>query len=125
MVIDLYPSRELAVISKGEGGELTLEYICPVHPEDVHSFYSYNAAMDFDGERLVLAQQLDIEYDHEPDYRDRKSCGILIAVYEKDGLTYLGEYKSSLDTGEDWSNHAFYVQGNYYEPVTAAWADRS
>ena len=125
MVIDLYPSRELAVISKGEGGELTLEYICPVHPEDVHSFYSYNAAMDFDGERLVLAQQLDIEYDHEPDYRDRKSCGILIAVYEKDGLTYLGEYKSSLDTGEDWSDHAFYVQGNYYEPVAAAWADCS
>lgn len=121
MVIDYYPSQELAVISKDEGGELTLEYICPVQPEGVNSYYSYRTAMDFDGERLVLAQQLDIEYDHEPDYRDRRSCGIVIAVYEKDGLAFLGEYKSSLDTGENWANHSFYVQGDHYEPVITTW----
>ncbi len=121
MVIDYHHSQELAVISKGEGGELTLEYICPVQPEGVNSYYSYNTAMDFDGERLVLAQQLDIEYAHEPDYRDRRSCGVVIAVYEKDGLTFLGEYRSSLDTGENWANHSFYVQGDYYEPVIATW----
>ena len=77
--------------------------------------------MDFDGERLVLAQLLDIEFSNEPDYRDRTSCGIQVAVYEKDGMAFFGEYRSSLDTGEDWTDHAFYVHGISREPVITTW----
>ena len=122
MVIEFYRTQELAVISKAQSGELTLEYICPMQPEGVNAFSSYRAAMDFDGERLVLAQQLDIEYEHEPDSRDRTSCSIQVAVYEEDGLSYLGEYSSSLDTGENWANHSLYVRGNNYDPVDVTWA---
>ena len=124
MVIDCYHTQELAVVSKDESGKLTLEYICPVQPEEIkdfYSFYSYDTAMDFDGERLVLAQLLDIEFSTEPDYRDRTSCGIQVAVYEEDGMTFFGEYRSSLDTGEDWTDHAFYVHGISHEPVVATW----
>ena len=124
MVIDCYHTQELAVVSKDESGELTLEYICPVQPEEIedfYSFYSYDTAMDFDGERLVLAQLLDIEFSNEPDYRDRTSCGIQVAVYEKDGMAFFGEYRSSLDTGEDWTDHAFYVHGISREPVITTW----
>ena len=52
-------------------------------------------------------------------------AGYNISLEDLQNFRKLGEYKSSLDTGEDWSNHAFYVQGNYYEPVAAAWADCS
>lgn len=121
MVIDFYHTMELAVVSKDESGALTLEYICPLQPEGVNFFNSYRTAMDFDGERLVLAQLLDIEFSHEPDYRDRTSCGIQVSVYEKDGMTFFGEYRSSLDTGEDWTDHAFYVHGVSREPVIATW----
>ena len=38
VVIDFYHTMELAVVSKGENGELTLEYICPVQPEGVKDF---------------------------------------------------------------------------------------
>ncbi len=123
MVIQFHNTQELAVISKAESGELKLEYICPVWPEGINPYYSYQSAMDFDGERLAWVQPLEIAYDHEPDYRDRSSCGIVVAVYEKEGLTFLGEYRSSLDTGENWENHSFYVQGEYHEPVVAAWMD--
>ena len=121
MVIEFNNTLELAVISKTESGELTLEYICPMRPEGVDTFFLYNTAVDFDGERLVMAQQLEIEFSNEPDYRDRTSCGLQVMVYEKDGLAFMGEYTSSLDTGEDWTDHAFYVQGDYYEPVITTW----
>ena len=121
IVIEFNNTLELAVISKAESGELTLEYICPMRPEGVDTFFLYNTAVDFDGERLVMAQQLEIEFSNEPDYRDRTSCGLQVMVYEKDGLAFMGEYTSSLDTGEDWTDHAFYVQGDYYEPVITTW----
>ena len=44
-----------------------------------------------------------------------------MAVYEEDGMTFLGEYRSSLDTGEDWTDHAFYVHGISREPVVVTW----
>ena len=121
IVIEFNNTLELAVISKIESGELTLEYICPMRPEGVDTFFLYNTAVDFDGERLVMAQQLEIEFSNEPDYRDRTSCGLQVMVYEKDGLAFMGEYTSSLDTGEDWTDHAFYVQGDHYEPVITTW----
>lgn len=121
IVIEFNNTLELGVISKAESGALTLEYICPMRPEGVDTFFLYNAAVDFDGERLVMAQQLDIEFSNEPDYRDRTSCGLQVMVYEKDGLAFMGEYTSSLDTGEDWTDHAFYVQGDHYEPVITTW----
>lgn len=122
MVIEFYHTQELAVMSKAENGELKLEYICPMMPDGVGSFSMYNAAMDFDGERLVFCRQIDIEIEHGQEYRDRTSCGIQVAVYEADGLVYLGEYKSSLDTGEDWADHSFYVRGKNFAPVAVTCA---
>ena len=122
MAILLNPAQEFAVMSKEKDGRLKLEYICPIQPERLESSFSiYDAAMDFDGERLALARRMEIEEKHEEEYRDRTTCNLQIAVYEENGLAYVGEYKSSLDTGEDWTNHAFHVRGRDFNPVEVAW----
>ena len=53
-------------------------------------------------------------------WRKKRQRGSHI-IYEKDGMTFFGEYRSSLDTGEDWTDHAFYVHGISHEPVVATW----
>ena len=121
MVIEIIHTQEFMVISKSGDGKLNLEYICPIKPEGADEFSIYNATMDFDGERLVFLKQIDLEVEHETEYRDRTTCGLQIAVYEKDGLVYLGEYDSSLDTGENWDNYAFYVRGKTFDPVGVTW----
>ena len=83
MAILLNPAQEFAVMSKEKDGRLKLEYICLIQPERLErSFSIYDAAMDFDGERLALARRMEIEEEHEEEYRDRTKCNLQIAVYE-------------------------------------------
>lgn len=121
MVIELSPTQELVVMSIAENGELQVEYICPILPEDFDGFSIYGVAMDFDGERLVCVRPLEIEEEYEGEYRDRTTCNLQVAVYEEEGLVYFGEYTNSLDTGENWANHSFYVRVNDFNPVVATW----
>ena len=121
MVIELSPAQELVVMSIAENGELQVEYTCPVLPEDFDGFSIYGVAMDFDGERLVCVRPLEIEEEYEGEYRDRTTCNLQVAVYEEEGLVYFGEYTNSLDTGENWANHSFYVRVNDFHPVVATW----
>ena len=68
------------------------EYQCAVNESFayIHSF----AAMDFDGERLIVVNRL-----YEPLYNSLELCDFYIAVYSAEGLLYYGEYESSLSKG--------------------------
>lgn len=52
-------------------------------------------ALDFDGERLVVADMLD--YPTE--------CSFFLAVYDKDGPVVLSRYSNSLDRNGDWRSN--------------------
>ena len=56
--------------------------------------------MDFDGERLVIVDNISSDGSGWYD-----KCGFFVAVYDKDGLSYYGEYESSLDANWSSSNH--------------------
>lgn len=60
------------------------------------------AAMDFDGERLIMADVLP-----ESQYRTMETCNFCLAVYDSDGLQYYGEYLSSLATHPDTSHYSY------------------
>ncbi|NCC58606.1 MAG: hypothetical protein EOM17_13415, partial [Synergistales bacterium] len=68
---------DLSALSDASGGHLTTD-----------------AVMDFDGEKLaiVYSQKNGGDYDYT-------ICGFYLAVFDRTGLLYFGEYDSSLDAG--------------------------
>jgi hypothetical protein len=81
---------------------------------------TYDAVMDWDGERLAVASYLPTSVDGH----DFDNCSFCAAVYDRTGLAYFGEYLSSLDAGKDPSNSQDRCQRNSYLPMTVCWTDR-
>lgn len=86
--------NHVAVIEE-KSGVYSLVFVAdkfPTEQTDTKYFYFRSgAALDFDGERLIVVDNLYFTGDNY----DR--CGFFMAVYDKDGLQYFGEYESSLD----------------------------
>ena len=59
-------------------------------------------AFDWNGEVLVMGDSLTGE-----SYFYNQSCGFYLAAFDKDGLAYYGEYRSSLDTGMSYDDYYF------------------
>lgn len=92
-----WTGENLTVFSCTDGGDYALEFTCAAAPEG-ESLYDRYPAWDFDGEKLVLADVLEREVKSMG--WTQESCGFFVQVYDKTGLLYRGEYRSSLDTGE-------------------------
>ena len=60
--------------------------------------------MDFDGERVILADLLD-----EERYRSMQTTNICVAVYNEAGLLYYGEYDNSLAINPNTSDYNYNV----------------
>ena len=69
--------------------------------EDLPHINTY-AAMDFDGERLIVA-----DFCLEEQYGSMQTCDVYLAVYDKTGLLYAGRYDSSLASNPDTSRYNF------------------
>ncbi len=69
--------------------------------EELPYFNTY-AGMDFDGERLIVA-----DFSLEEQYGTMQTCNVIIAVYDRTGLLYCGEYRSSLSINPDTSRYDF------------------
>ncbi len=70
-----------------------------IHPLE---WISSTMTFDWNGEQILLSDSL-VEKTY---YRDK--CGIYLAVFDKNGMQYYGEYTYSLDTGEDTSDYYNY-----------------
>lgn len=119
-------SGKLAVISVTDSGAYELQFLCDVRPDEVSAFWYQDVAWDFDGERLAYVETL--EKVKETWGWTQESCGFRLAVYDASGLLYCGEYRSSLDTGEERGS-SYYENGNYdclgrgYEPLSVRWQE--
>ena len=58
--------------------------------------------MDFDGERLIMVDQLE-----EERYRAMLTCNFCVAVYDRSGLRYYGEYQSGLSANPDPNDYRY------------------
>ena len=72
------------------------------HTDTEYFYFRSGAALDFDGEKLIVVDNILTDrtwYD---------KCGFFMAVYDKNGLQYFGEYESSLDKNLNAaSNYSF------------------
>jgi len=86
-------------------------------------YLSSDAVMAYDGERLAIVDELQIEYtNNDGEYYWREfTCGFYTAVYDTSGLVYFGTYESSLDAGEDLSD-AFRPCSPDNDPLSATWS---
>ena len=103
----LFYNQLISVYSLCEDGSYT-HVLSADQPAAVDgSFASINthAAMDFDGERVILADLLD-----EKRYRSMQTTNICVAVYSEAGLLYYGEYENSLAINPNTSDYNYNVQ---------------
>ena len=114
-------SEKLALITVTDSGDYVLQFVCDVTPDGGPEFWYLDADWDFDGERLAFASTLE---EMKEDWGwSRATCGFCLGVYDASGLLYFGEYRSSLDTGEDATYDSFYCRGCYYDPVAVRWQE--
>lgn len=103
--IFMYLSNDcIAVVAQQESGEYSLGFVAPFNPtENVELFwYKSSSAMAYDGDRLAVGWNDELEDTYY------ESCGFCLAVYDKTGLLYYGEYDSSLMTGRDSNHNGYY-----------------
>lgn len=107
--------QQILVVKVNEKGEyehcFTAQYTDPENP--LFSI-DYNTVMDFDGEKLVIADFLRHEH-----YADK--CGFYVAVCGESGPLYYGEYHSSLDAGSTSFNNNYNCRPVDYEPLSVSW----
>ena len=111
----LFYERTISVYTVDGNGRYLHALTAP-QPGDIDgTFADINtyAAVDFDGERLILADIL-----LETQYRTMQTCGFCLAVYDGSGLLYYGEYDSSLSVNP---NTSFYSDNCFPERLTVSW----
>ncbi|MBE6696359.1 MAG: hypothetical protein E7587_07900 [Ruminococcaceae bacterium] len=95
-------NNTLMLLAPNEKGlyelKFTSEYQCAVN--ESFACINPNAAMDFDGERLIVIDQF-----YDQFHRTHQTCDFYIAVYSEKGLLYYGEYKNSLSTNNNYNEN--------------------
>lgn len=90
----------LAVLTPDGDGRWTKEFlVTPEKDDDILGFLSTNAAVDFDGERLLIAAEL--YYEDKAGYYGYDSTSFYVTVYDKTGRIFYADYTSGLDRGDN------------------------
>lgn len=106
--------NRLAVLTAQPDDTLKLEFLTPTPAEedDYQYYLVYDCAFAFDGEKLAVGRDMNYRY-------YGSGCDFWVMVYDKDGLQYVGQYDSSLNTGNDTDSYSYYVEGIDLELVWA------
>lgn len=119
------PDDRLAVISIRDSGRYVAEFVVPSGSEAYDGLLRYRyfsnsgCGMDFDGQRLAVLVPAAGYYN--------SSCDAYLLLYDRTGMVYLGEYRSSLTTRLHSEDHACEYAGCRFldeTPLTVTWADR-
>jgi hypothetical protein len=98
-----------------DAGGYNLRFTAEITNREDPLYLGTGAVMDYDGRRLVVAGFL------EDGPRRYPSCDFYLAVYDKSGLAYYGEYASSLSTGHAPKKYYDRCLPVDYEPITVCW----
>ena len=104
----------LAVVSGTAGGEYALQFTADTGEAEIRQLQlAFSPAMDFDGSRLAIAAYMN----------NNNFCSFGLAVYDRDGLKYYGEYVSSLDKGA-FSAYEYMCKPAEDTPLSVTWTGR-
>ncbi len=98
----------ITLLRQRDDGAYEHGFTIPACPDELDLQYiGYNAAMDFDGKRLIVAQYKQRGFYH---------CDFILSAYTKDGIQCVAEYACSLNAGLSG-------EGNYQYHCTPTSAD--
>ena len=121
--IVLETMENVIVLSVDENGIYQKELECDIKllTEQTRVDYLDFSYMDFDwdGEKLIFCGPLN----DSTSYHYYQSCGFYLAAYDKTGLTYYGEYVSSLDAESSIGDYDynFVCRPTENEPIKISW----
>lgn len=115
----------LMVFPLGEDGRYTQAFA--VNQQDIKDtmleitdsqyFLRYGSSLDWNGEQLLIAN--DVRY--EVEYSSLATSNFYVAVVDKNGLVYYGEYDSSLETNNE-NYDGCHFGSNYENPIRVYWS---
>lgn len=89
----IFSADKIALID--ENFNLYFTALRPEYFDENYEILSSEAALAFDGRRLIAVDSLSDEISNFP------NCGYYVAVYDSSGLVFYAEYNSNLDTNRD------------------------
>ncbi len=81
-------------------------------------FLNWNSAFDWDGETLLIANQVMLS---DEDFRGTRTCNFYVAAVDETGLLYYGEYVSTLDACRDGGHKYCYFNPDMDYPIQVSW----
>ncbi len=115
LMLDLYYSR-IALLDITESGEYVHQFTVDRAPEGVEiDWYRYASSVAYDGERLARA------WTNRTGENPYDSCGFGLAIYDKTGLLYLGDYENSLTPGFTSHNYEYICQPDIHDHLLLEW----
>ena len=92
---------QLAVVACNKEGEYDWRFAVPIGNEEATDInLEPEAVTEYDGQKLVVVNFL------RDERRRLETCGFYLAVYDAAGLSYFGEYKSSLNA--EYGNESYF-----------------
>lgn len=118
MIVLWLSDGRLAVLERQAAGRYQMQFVVEHQIGEFSDHYlnMSTTSMDWNGEKLVVAGTLMSEKKDRTYY----SPGFYLAVYDRDGIQYYGEYDSSLNTGWDTEAPTYYIDVDQ-DPVTVNW----
>ena len=107
----------LSVYKEAENHTYHLEFTCNYNAEDeFFSRFDFVPQFVYNGEYLAFAG-----IDEKWRENNNEYCNFLLAIYNKDGLQYIGKYENSLDSGIDNSWHDYSLKANHHDALDIFW----
>lgn len=104
----------ISVVSSGTNESYNVDFVFPFENE-YFLLTSLNQSMSYNGERLAFCDF----YSNED--LDLQGSDIYVAIYEKEGLTYFGTYRSSIFSGKEMSSLSGLYNCNWYKYPQISW----
>lgn len=115
LVLEMEGAR-IATLDILENGDYSPNFVVDRMPNEDNLFwYRADCVYAYDGERLAIG------WDMEQDTPPYDNCGFSVAVYDKNGLQYYGEYESGLMTGLETGDYGYLCQPTMYDGLLLEW----
>ena len=112
------PSNDtLSVYAEAENHMYHFEFTCSYDSEDdFFSRFDFIPQFDYNGEYLAFAGIDKMFRENNNEY-----CNFLIAIYDKNGLQYIGKYENSLDSGIDNDSSDYSLKSDHHDAIEISW----
>lgn len=113
-----YTWDKFVILQRNADGSYTQQYAVNMEAiANLTELYG-NMVFDWNGAKLLMSDSL---VNEESEYYYGQNCGFYLAAFDKEGLQYYGEYKSSLDTKPEYINYYFNCMPTEAEPLIVQW----